>query len=174
MGKPEISSFFIFKKNGIFAGFVGFAGFFFFLKKWKMWYFCIFLYFHKSTFFIKYHFLHYYEKGWFSKYMGFSSKTDDFGFLGFRIWDTYIGLLGISMWINLWCGSDCSDGFRLFVQMTKLWVRLVFLGWQVYPVDKSCWKNSCGWWFFQEGSWWFPGELMLISRVSSCGSGGWK
>ena len=50
--------------------------------------------------------------------MGFSSKTDDFGFLGFRIWDTYIGLLGISMWINLWCGlggfvqmgSDSSDG----------------------------------------------------------------
>lgn len=43
--------------------------------------------------------------------MGFSSKTDDFGFLGFRIWDTYIGLLGISMWINLWCGLDgvCSD-----------------------------------------------------------------
>ena len=38
--------------------------------------------------------------------MGFSSKTDVFGFLGFRIWDTYIGLLGISMWINLWCGSD--------------------------------------------------------------------
>ena len=38
--------------------------------------------------------------------MGFSSKTDDFGFLVFRIWDTYIGLLGISMWINLWCGSD--------------------------------------------------------------------
>ena len=51
--------------------------------------------------------------------MGFSSKTDVFGFLGFRIWDTYIGLLGISMWINLWCGLDgfvqtvqtvCSDG----------------------------------------------------------------
>lgn len=42
--------------------------------------------------------------------MGFSSKTDDFGFLGFRIWDTYIGLLGISMWINLWYGSDGSDG----------------------------------------------------------------
>ena len=50
--------------------------------------------------------------------MGFSSKTDVFGFLGFRIWDTYIGLLGISMWINLWCGldgfvqmgSDGSDG----------------------------------------------------------------
>ena len=58
--------------------------------------------------------------------MGFSSKTDDFGFLGFRIWDTYIGLLGISMWINLWCGSDGSDGsfrrfrrFRRFVQMIK-------------------------------------------------------
>ena len=55
--------------------------------------------------------------------MGFSSKTDVFGFLGFRIWDTYIGLLGISMWINLWCGSDGSDGsdglFRRFVQMIK-------------------------------------------------------
>lgn len=68
--------------------------------------------------------------------MGFSSKTDGFGFLGFYIWDTYIGLLGISMWINLWCGldgfvqmgSDGSDGlfrrfgqfgqFRRFVQMT--------------------------------------------------------
>jgi hypothetical protein len=65
--------------------------------------------------------------------MGFPSKTDVFGFLGFRIWDTYIGLLGISMWINLWCGldgfvqmgSDGSDGsdrrfgrFRRFVQMT--------------------------------------------------------
>ena len=48
--------------------------------------------------------------------MGFSSKTDVFGFLGFCIWDTYIGLLGISMWVNLWCGLDgvCSDGFRRF------------------------------------------------------------
>ena len=74
--------------------------------------------------------------------MGFSSKTDVFGFLGFRIWDTYIGLLGISMWINLWCGSDGSfRRFRRFVQTVysddkKLWVRLeswvgrlVFLGW---------------------------------------------
>lgn len=49
--------------------------------------------------------------------MGFSSKTDVFGFLGFRIWDTYIELLGISMWINLWCGSDgLFRRFRRFVQ----------------------------------------------------------
>lgn len=46
--------------------------------------------------------------------MGFSSKTDVFGFLGFRICDTYIGLLGISMWINLWCGSD------VFVQTVQM------------------------------------------------------
>ena len=48
--------------------------------------------------------------------MGFSSKTDVFGFLGFRIWDTYIGLLGISMWINLWCGLD---GFVQTVQTVQ-------------------------------------------------------
>ena len=53
--------------------------------------------------------------------MGFSSKTDVFGFLGFRIWDSYIGLLGISMWINLWCGLDGfvqmgSDGLFRWVQ----------------------------------------------------------
>ena len=60
--------------------------------------------------------------------MGFSSKTDDFGFLGFRICDIYIGLLGISMWINLWCGldgfvqmgSDGSDGFRRFRQFVQM------------------------------------------------------
>ena len=45
---------------------------------------------------------------------GFFIKTDDFGFLVFRIWDTYIGLLGISMWINLWC---VSDGLFRWVQM---------------------------------------------------------
>ena len=173
MGKPEISSFFIFLKNGIFAGFVGFAVFFFFLKKWKMWYFCIFLYFHKSTFFIKYHFLHYYKKGWFSKYMGFSSKTDVFGFLGFRIWDTYIGLLGISMWINLWCGSDGSfRRFRRFVQMIKNYGwgwRVGLVGWSswvgryillINPVEKKLvwWVVFPGWAHgdFQEGSWWFP------------------
>ena len=53
--------------------------------------------------------------------MGFSSKTDVFGFLGFRIWDTYIGLLGISMWINLWCGSDGL--FRRFRRFR--WVQTV-------------------------------------------------
>ena len=67
--------------------------------------------------------------------MGFSSKTDDFGFLVFRIWDTYIGLLGISMWINLWGGSDgvCSD---VFVQMGRsddivIGGEFEELGWQV-------------------------------------------
>ena len=57
------------------------------------------------------------KKGDFRNIWVFHQKTDDFGFLGFRIWDTYIGLLGISMWINLWCGlggfvqmgSDSSD-----------------------------------------------------------------
>lgn len=61
--------------------------------------------------------------------MGFSSKTDVFGFLGFRLWDAYIGLLGISMWINLWCGLGgfrrvCSDD----IVMGK--VGLLGLDWQ--------------------------------------------
>ena len=145
-----------------------------------MWYFCIFLYFHKSTFFIKYHFLHYYEKGWFSKYMGFSSKTDGFGFLGFYIWDTYIGLLGISMWINLWCGldgfvqmgSDGSDGSdSLFRWHSYGWGWSSWVGRYILlinPVDKTL-----VWWVvFQEVSRWFPGRVMLISCMSSCGSGG--
>ena len=116
-----------------------------------MWYFCIFLYFHKSTFFIKYHFLHYYEKGWFSKYMGFSSKTDDFGFLVFRIWDTYIGLLGISMWINLWCVSDGLFRWHSYGWGWSSWVgRYILL---INPVDKRL-----VWWVV------FPGRVMLVSR----------
>lgn len=139
-----------------------------------MWYFCIFLYFHKSTFFIKYHFLHYYEKGWFSKYMGFSSKTDDFDFLEFRIWDIYIELLGISIWINLWCGSDGLfrrfRRFRRFVQMIKSYGwgwRVGLVGWSswvgryillINPVEKTRVVGGFsrrGHGDFQEGSCWF-------------------
>ena len=121
--------------------------------------------------------------------MGFSSKTDVFGFLGFRIWDTYIGLLGISMWINLWCGLDgvCSDGFRRFrrfgqtvqtvqtvcsddIVMGEVGLLGLAAGWSswvgryillINPVDKTV-----VWWVV------FPGRVKVISRVSSCGSGG--